>query len=153
NRLMAMPAWQRKPSARQLGNWLNVTNTERERLKLWTIRPCDMSDEQLAKQRKAKDRARKKQRRLKQGRTAQAMSLSRTKPWLAERVSRATWYRNRETTLSQPKDITLTDKLVSLPTKLQRRGAISGNVPDALSQCGEVVHLEKRGRRSRSERE
>src|SRR5215470_16597951 len=32
-----MPMWQRKPTAKALGERLRVTNHERERLKLWTI--------------------------------------------------------------------------------------------------------------------
>jgi hypothetical protein len=39
------PIYHRKPNARTLGERLRVTNWERERLKLWTIAPCDVGDE------------------------------------------------------------------------------------------------------------
>jgi hypothetical protein len=74
-----MPSQDRKPSALSLGQRLRVTNAERERLKLWTIFPCDMSEEQMAEQKKAKDRARKRSVRDKLG-----------QPWIAQGISRAT---------------------------------------------------------------
>jgi hypothetical protein len=46
------------PAAKELGERLNLTNAERERLRLWPIAPIDMTDEQLAEQRKAKARER-----------------------------------------------------------------------------------------------
>jgi hypothetical protein len=38
---------ERMPAAKELGERLNLTNAERERLKLWPIKPVDMSVEQL----------------------------------------------------------------------------------------------------------
>ena len=49
-----IPAYQRKRTARELGERLRVTNRERELLKLKTIKPFDMTDKQLKEQRKAK---------------------------------------------------------------------------------------------------
>ena len=77
-------------------------NDERERLRLWTIAPCDMSEEDLEEQRKAKVRQRKRLQREKQGKPTRAEwlanSLSKTKPWVAADVSRATWYRQQART-------------------------------------------------------
>jgi hypothetical protein len=95
------PFQERWHIAKTLGERHRVTNAEREQLKLWNISPCDMSAEDLAEQRKAKDRARKKlyrqKLREKQGKSSRAEclanSLSKTKPWVAANVSRATWYR------------------------------------------------------------
>src|SRR5215472_12033628 len=56
------PCRQRMPAAKLLGKRLCVTNAQRERLKLWTIAACDMSEEQAQEWRRAKNRER--QRRL-----------------------------------------------------------------------------------------
>src|SRR5262245_48765629 len=94
-----MPTWERWPKATILGESLRVTNAEREHLGLWLIHPCDMSAEDLAEQRKRKERARKARYRRKQS-SMQNMadylathSISRTKPWEALNVGRATYYR------------------------------------------------------------
>jgi hypothetical protein len=95
------PRRQRMPTARLLGKRLRLTNGERERLKLWTIAPYNMSPQQARKQRRAKARARMRQLRQSRGskpRTKyETSSTTRTKPWLAAGISRATWYRRRET--------------------------------------------------------
>ncbi|MFZ2075737.1 MAG: hypothetical protein WAV38_03605 [Xanthobacteraceae bacterium] len=90
-----MPIHLRKRTARQLGDRLRVSNRERERLKLWTIAPFDMTDKQLKEQRKAKDRARKRRLSRAVGRKPQERSLSRQKPWESAGVSRRTWFRKR----------------------------------------------------------
>lgn len=91
---------ERTPTARTLGNRLRLTNAERERLRLWTIRPCDMTDEQLLEQSKARRRMRRERKRRDQGIRSRAVHLAelkaRPKPWEAENVSRATWYRRRK---------------------------------------------------------
>ena len=94
-----LPTHMRTPKAETLGQRLRVTNVERERLRLWTIAPCDMSPEDLAEFRKAKARARMKALRRKRGTRTRAVylakSLSRNKPWIAEGISRRTWERRR----------------------------------------------------------
>lgn len=47
------------PNNRVLGERMRLTNAEREQLHLWPIKPVDMTDEQLAEQRKAKSRERR----------------------------------------------------------------------------------------------
>jgi hypothetical protein len=89
------PPRQRKPTARQLGKRLQLTNVERERLKLWTIAPHDMSPQQLLEQRKAKAKARMLKLRQLRGSKPQAASNQRKKPWKIEGISRRTWYRRR----------------------------------------------------------
>src|SRR5215469_1819116 len=54
-----MPIYQRKPTAQVLGERLRVTNGERERLRLWTIAPCDMGQRGMAWWRRLKDSERK----------------------------------------------------------------------------------------------
>jgi hypothetical protein len=91
-----IPAYQRKRTARELGERLRVTNHEREILKLKTIKPFDMTDKQLKDQRRAKERARKKRQRLAKGGKPREKALARQKPWKAEGVHRATWFRRRK---------------------------------------------------------
>jgi hypothetical protein len=99
------PAYVRKVKPRTLGERLRVTAEERERLKLWTIIPFDLTAKELADQREAKKRARDRRRRRDAGskpRTDyEAASINRAKPWLALGISRATWYRRRETSPRQ----------------------------------------------------
>jgi hypothetical protein len=97
------PRRQRMPTARLLGKRLRVTNAERERLKLWTIAASDLTAQQVLAWRRAKAKARMRRLRHLHGRKPrakyEATSANRTKPWLAAGISRATWYRQRETSL------------------------------------------------------
>jgi hypothetical protein len=92
------PHRQRMPTAMLLGKRLYVTNAERERLKLWTIAACDMSQEEVQEWRRAKNRERQRRLRELRGAKLQAASISRQKPWGREGISRRTWYRSRGTT-------------------------------------------------------
>jgi hypothetical protein len=102
-RLMAhvksLPFDMRRSSPKALGQRLRVTNEERERLGVWQIGPCDMSKDDLAEQRKAKARLRMKARRRSQGKVSRAAYLAqfrdRQKPWIAQGISRRTWFRRK----------------------------------------------------------
>lgn len=107
DRINLMPMRERKPKARALGERLSLTNDDRERLRVWSIAPNDMTERQLVEHRKAKARARRRQNRQARGtkprkRWLADNSKSRKKPWKAEGISRAHWYRRqRETGLSR----------------------------------------------------
>jgi hypothetical protein len=95
-----MPIWLRKPAARELGKRLRVTDQMRQQWRLWTIAPYDMTDEELAEQRRAKDRERKRRsrQRQRQGKATRAQwlaahSISRDKPWLALGIKRRAYYK------------------------------------------------------------
>ena len=94
-----LPTYERKPKAKPLGQQMQVTNAEREALRLWTIAPADKTDEEMATHRKAKERARQARRRRERGAKPRAAylaaSLSRAKPWEAEGISRRTYYRRK----------------------------------------------------------
>jgi hypothetical protein len=96
-----LPIWERKPKAEALGQRMRTTNAERERLRLWTIAPIDMTGEQMAEQRKAKARGRERERRRRKGAKPRAdylaQALSRTRPWEMLGISRRTYYRRRGT--------------------------------------------------------
>jgi hypothetical protein len=101
--IQAMPRYERCTTAEVLGKRLNVINAEREQLGLRTIAPADMTKRQFAEYRKAKRRMRQKLRlqrkRQQAGRKprSQYLAASRTKqkPWKAEGISRASWYRRK----------------------------------------------------------
>ena len=96
---------------------------KRTRLKLRTIGAYDMTKQerrQIAKETKREqDRLRQRQKRKSQGRkdraSYEAESVEALKPWEAAGVSRATWYRNRETALSRIDIVASGDTLVSTP--------------------------------------
>jgi hypothetical protein len=100
DRINLTPEHLRKPTARKLGERLRIANDERERLKLKTIAPFDVTAKQLKILRKAKDRERKRRQRRSAGARSRttylAKSISRLKPWEAEGISRRTWYRQQK---------------------------------------------------------
>jgi len=95
-----MPAWLRKPSSRDLGERMRLTNVERERLQIRTVKPFDMTDRALKDQRKAKQRERmrrlRKQQPRKQYLAQFTKSREKTKPWVSMGVSRATYFRRQQ---------------------------------------------------------
>jgi hypothetical protein len=65
--LSVTPHYQKLRTAEELGRVLNLTNADRERLKLWRIKPVDMTAEELARQAKERERTRRAAQRRKQG--------------------------------------------------------------------------------------
>jgi hypothetical protein len=92
DRINRLTIYDRMPTARALGIVLNLTNAERERLRLWPIKPTDMTDEELTAQRKIKERERQKLRRRSNGAAPKRVAA---RPWEAEGIARSTWYRRR----------------------------------------------------------
>jgi hypothetical protein len=103
--LSVTPHYQKVRTAEELGRFLHLTNAERERLKLWRIRPIDMTAEQLVRQTKERERMRRAAQRRRKGIRIKEAYLAeladRPKPWLTEGISRRTWERRRKQ-LSQP---------------------------------------------------
>jgi hypothetical protein len=108
------PVWQRKPKPRTLGERLNVTYAERTRLGLRTIGPCDMTEAAMALIRKQEKRRRNKLRYAQSRPDYLAASLSQTKPWEQEGISRRTWERRRVASQSH---INLTKTCLLLASK------------------------------------
>ena len=116
--LSLTPHYQKVRTAEELGRLLHLINAERERLKLWRIRPVDMTAEELAQQAKERDRIRRAvQRREKGIRTKEAYLAEladRAKPWVTEGISRRTWERRqkqcRKPSLSQHESETIVSK-------------------------------------------
>jgi hypothetical protein len=80
---------------------LGVNYEQRQRLGLTTIGAIDLNKEQRKELRKRRDRGAKERKRRERGAKSraeyEAQSLSKAKPWLAEGISRAQWYRRRTT--------------------------------------------------------
>ena len=91
--------------AESVARMLHVTKKERDTLGLKTIGACDVSEEErkaISKRiKQERDRIRKQQNRQANGKiprgSYEAACAESLKPWLAAGVSRATWYRQRET--------------------------------------------------------
>jgi hypothetical protein len=83
---------------------------DRQRLGIFTIGAIDKTKRQRAnlkaKRKREQARASKEAKRRERGKPNRkeylAASLSRTQPWKAEGISRAAWYRRRETSVSPP---------------------------------------------------
>ncbi|MFG1418910.1 hypothetical protein V5F38_12160 [Xanthobacter sp. V0B-10] len=84
----------RRFSAERLGQLLRVSAAERRRLKIRTIRPFDMTFEEIVEERRVTDKTRKAAERS-AARAAQPRKATLTdlKPWEAFGWSRRTWYR------------------------------------------------------------
>jgi hypothetical protein len=100
DRINLTPDSLRKPSARLLGQRMNLLSHDRKAWRIQTIRPVDMTDAELAEQRLATDRDRKQRRRRKAGSKPReiylAKSRTRNKPWERDGISRAQWYRRQK---------------------------------------------------------
>jgi hypothetical protein len=79
------------------GRLLDVTAEERWQCDIRTMKAVDETPEEAAARRKEErreyERARSRRRRRDAGATARRDSISRAKPWDAQGISRATWYR------------------------------------------------------------
>ncbi len=82
-----------------LGRELNLDWRTRERLRVWQIGAVDMDAEARKERRKLRHRERMQRTRKAKGAKPRAeyegKSLSATRPWEAEGISRAKWYRQR----------------------------------------------------------
>ncbi len=101
NGIESARAWR----ADQLAWRLRLTKEERTMLGITTIGAVDHGKAARIKRRKERDKQRKQQARraagVKPRSEYRAASVSHNEPWKEAGVSRATWYRQRGTTLSQ----------------------------------------------------
>jgi hypothetical protein len=90
-------AMRQRRSADALGRFLGVTYARRQRLGHTTTGSVDVRKQTRAVLRMRRRRLYWERRRRSRGARPRAEALTRTKPWEAEGMSRATWYRRRET--------------------------------------------------------
>jgi hypothetical protein len=81
--------------AAKVGRLLNLSWTDRHKLKAWHILPYDRSVAALAEDRRINKRERDRERRLKAGAKPRAESAATTKPWDAQGISERTFYRRK----------------------------------------------------------
>jgi hypothetical protein len=97
--LAQIDTYPRKWRSETLGKLLRVTAAEWRALRLRTISPIDMTTEERRQDSQLRHRERMRIKRRKAGKTPRAeylaRSLSKTKPWEAEGISRRTWERRR----------------------------------------------------------
>ena len=117
-------------SADNLARFLGVTYAQRARLGLTTIGSVNVGKRARAELRKRRNRLAKERKRREQGARPHAQSLSRTEPWKAEGISRASWYRRRETDSGTAVFLSTADEVVS-PATPQASGSPSGAVAAA----------------------
>lgn len=91
----------RRIRADPLARHLHVTDAERTALRIFTIGAYDVPKAERIKRRKEKRRLADQARRQARGAKPHEQSISRTKPWEARGMSRATWYR-KEKAMRQP---------------------------------------------------
>ncbi|WP_315729129.1 hypothetical protein [Bradyrhizobium sp. SZCCHNS2015] len=95
----AVLAKPRRWRADPIGKKINLRDVDRTRLGIKTIGAADVSKQQRAARRKAQKREDMKRRRTASGTKPraeyEAQSIAQSKPWIAEGVSRATWYRRQ----------------------------------------------------------
>jgi len=100
DRVLRLPWRERKRANDSIGRMLRLRSDERERLRVWSILPCNMDARELEEHRKMKHRERERQRRARTGARPREVflatnSLSKLEPWKAEGISRSTWYERR----------------------------------------------------------
>ena len=87
DQIYALDPRYRRPSGKEIGERIQLTNAEREMLKAWRIAPVDMTAAELREQRKAKDRARRRLKRAEAGAVSRQAYLANAKtklqPWEA----------------------------------------------------------------------
>lgn len=93
---LAQQPYPKRLTADALGAWLGVTYRQRQDLRLTTIGSIDVKKQARKELRKRKDRLYQERERRERGARSHAESLSQTKPWEAENISRAKWYRLRQ---------------------------------------------------------
>jgi len=95
--LAVTPHYEKIRTGEQLGRAVHLCIADRERLRLWRIKPMDVDDQQLAQQAKEREGARRAMQRRKKGiRTKEAYLAelaARPKPWEAEGISQRQWQR------------------------------------------------------------
>lgn len=107
----------------ELGVHLEFTDADRTRLKTWTIGGCDVLKAERIARRRRKRRAADRARRAKAGAAPRRQSAERTRPWEAEGISRATYYRRKASTAPE------TGETVSRPAILDSAGGAAQSQP------------------------
>jgi hypothetical protein len=129
-----------------IGKLIGLTEAARQQSCAWNLRSIDHDEAALAARRRKADKQRKAAERRAAGRQLRARyvatSLSRLKPWEAERVSRRTWERQRKIALeltqvcpNHAPPIFLCDASVSAARVLSTPVSVAASTIPALHEC------------------
>jgi hypothetical protein len=119
----------------KIGELLGVTDEVRAEARAWNLGTYGGSPQERERARKERDRMCKERKRRAAGAKPQSASLSKTKPWEMEGVSRRTWYRRRAVLADGPPDDGGTTS--SAPNRGPRRGTTSsGTTSSATNRDG-----------------
>lgn len=123
-------------SADEVARVLNIRLIDRMDYGFKTIGGCDVTPtirQKIAANKKRKhDKARQAAKRLKQGRRPHSQSLSQTKPWEAEGISRRTWERRRKAVAgSAPHDADMSPVGITTVTRdtFASSATVAGSAP------------------------
>jgi hypothetical protein len=139
-------------SADNLARFLGITYAQRQALQLTTIGSINVKRRARKELRRRRWRLNAQRRRREQGARPQSESLSQTRPWEAENMSRAKWYRrrtvSRETTSSTPSLESGRDESVSAALRAAkratRRGAFGPAGPSAPQKASQTPSVSRR---------
>ena len=136
--------YEKLKTARELGEKIHLMNADRERLRVWSIRPVDLTDAELREQSKARERARRASKRRAAGKVTWQEHLARLankpKPWIAEGISQRQWQRRqacRDTSpdMSRYESETIVNRTDTVPRHSSKIGVSKGNqAKDATKQ-------------------
>ena len=135
--------YQRLMTGKEIGAQLGLTNADREFLKLWQFLPIDKTGEELAQIAKDRELRRRERARRKKGVRPRAKYLSdlaaKPKPWVAQGISRATYF--RRVRRGESETIVTTERThgVSPKEESQQRGIREGVVVEMPSKQGREV--------------
>jgi hypothetical protein len=125
DRINRTPDYQRKRDKYEMGRVWGLTYEERQKWKIRTVRPCDLTEEEFLERCKARKQYVRYLRRRKAGQQTRAEWLasrtaSRRQPWKEEGIGRSTWYRR----LKQASETTQSSGTGVVPIKLVKGGAL-----------------------------
>jgi hypothetical protein len=144
----------RKFTADTLGWRLRLSQHEREALEVTTIRAFDLNTDQRKAARKHRRRTNEQARRRARGAKPrpeyQANAISRSKPWQALGISRATWYRRRRSASEGRESLGGSTLPKPASETLSRRETSPWPAVDSRLVAGELSHRAPSGPRAAS---
>ena len=149
-----MPRWQRWSKPKELGMRVNLTNAERDLLRIKLIAPADMSDAEMAQHRKARRCAQDERRRRRAGkrpRSAYLAEAASKRPWEQYGIGKRQYYRRKRagTLMTQGRphiDLTKADvhpvtRCRAVAPKGRGAGTPQRDREERLASLGFVVYL------------
>ena len=120
------PDYQKARTSGELGEALHLTRDERERWKLWSIRPCDVTEAEFLAQSKTRSENRRAAKRRQSGVKPRAQYLAelrrKPKPWDGSGLSRWQWYRRNKVVSDSRRGVVETIVIEAEPHPVAEQG-------------------------------